>query len=195
MPEALPIALELLAHRRSVKATELEEPGPDEETLRAMIGIGMRVPDHGKLGPWRFIVLRDSSRAEAGRILAERFRALHPETTRDHAELEGARFLRAPVVVVVVSSPNAKAVKIPLWEQQLSAGAVCQNMLNAALFSGFGAQWLTEWYAYDDGVARGLGLNETERVAGFIYIGSQSTAPEERARPAFEARVSNWPPG
>jgi len=194
MPQALPSALELLAARRSVKATDLAEPGPDEDTLRGMLEIAIRVPDHGKLGPWRFIVLRDEGRAGAGRALAERWRVLHPEATDEEAELEGARFLRAPVVVTVVSSPNPKAVKIPLWEQQLSAGAACQNLLNASLFSGFSAQWLTEWYAYDDGVAERFGLGEHERIAGFVYIGSQAEPPAERARPKFEARVSGWPP-
>lgn len=194
MAEALPNALELLSKRRSVKATELDEPGPDEQTLRGMLEIAIRVPDHGKLGPWRFIVLRDDGRAGAGGVLAERWQALHPEASPEQAALEGARFLRAPVVVAVVSSPNPKAVKIPMWEQQLSAGAACQNLLNAALFSGFGAQWLTEWYAYDDGVADAFGLSEHERIAGFVYIGSHSEAPDERNRPTFEARVSSWPP-
>ena len=186
-------ALDLLAHRRSVKATELCDPGPDEATLRTMIEIAIRVPDHGKLGPWRFIVLRGEDRAEAGKALTERWRARNPEGTAEHAALEGARFLRAPVVVVVVSSPNAKAVKIPLWEQQLSAGAACQNLLNAALFSGFGAQWLTEWYAYDEGVSDALGLARSERVAGFVYIGSQTETPAERDRPGYEARVTRLP--
>jgi nitroreductase len=194
MPEALPAALERLARRRSVKATELDNPGPDEQSLRAMLEIAIRVPDHGKLGPWRFIVLRDDHRAEAGNVLATRWQALHPEATAEQAALEGARFMRAPVVVGVVSSPNRRAVKIPLWEQELSAGAACQNLLNAALFSGFGAQWLTEWYAYDEGVAQAFGLTEHERIAGFVYIGSHSEAPDERKRPAFEARVSTWPP-
>ena len=139
-----------------------------------MIEIAIRVPDHGKLGPWRFVVLRGERRAEAGQALANRWQALHPEAPAEQAALEGARFMRAPVVVVVVSSPNRRAVKIPLWEQELSAGAACQNLLNAALFSGFGAQWLTEWYAYDDEVARALGLTEHERVAGFVYIGSHT---------------------
>jgi nitroreductase len=186
-------ALDLLARRRSVKAAELTEPGPDEESLRAMIEIAIRVPDHGKLGPWRFIVLRDDFRAEAGQVLADRWQTLNPEASPAQAALEGARFLRAPVVVVVVSSPNPKAVKIPLWEQELSAGAACQNLLNAALFSGFGAQWLTEWYAYDDQVAGELGLTKHERVAGFVYIGSCIEPPSERNRPGYEARVTSWP--
>jgi nitroreductase len=94
----------------------------------------------------------------------------------------------------VISSPNRRAVKIPLWEQQLSAGAACQNLLNAALFAGFAAQWLTEWTAYDEGVARILGLSEDEQVAGFVYLGSASEAPEERKRPDYDSRVAHWEP-
>jgi nitroreductase len=187
-------ALEMLANRRSVKAQELCEPGPDDATLRAMLEAAMRVPDHGKLGPWRFLVLRGNSRGQLGVTLATRFRELNPDADDEAIALERGRFERAPVVVTVVSSPNRKAVKIPLWEQQLSAGAACQNLLNAALFAGYGAQWLTEWTAYDDDVAGALGLSEHERVAGFVYIGSIDAPPEERSRPAYESRVSEWSP-
>jgi nitroreductase len=192
MPEANPIALELLARRRSVKAQELQEPGPDDATLRSMLEAAMRVPDHGKLGPWRFLVIRGRHRGQLGEILARRFQALHPDADPEAVAFERGRFERAPVVVAVVSCPNSKAVKIPLWEQELSAGAACQNLLNAALFAGFGAQWLTEWYAYDDGVARDMGLSENERVAGFVYIGSAPQTPDERNRPAYETRVTEW---
>ncbi len=192
MPEADPAALARLATRRSVKAELLREPGPDEATLHAMLDVAMRVPDHGKLGPWRFLILRGEARAAAGEVLARCFRAREPEADDAAVAFERGRFERAPVVVVVVSSPNARAVKIPMWEQQLSSGAACQNLLNASLFAGFGAQWLTEWYAYDDDVARGLGLTADERVAGFVYIGSASDAPEERTRPDYASRVIEW---
>jgi len=185
-------ALELLARRRSVKAQDLQEPGPDDATLGAMLGVAMRVPDHGKLGPWRFLVVRGDRRADLGEIIARRFRELHPEADDEAVAFERGRFLRAPVVVAVVSSPNPKAVKIPLWEQQLSAGAACQNLLNAALFAGFGAQWLTEWYSYDEAVAREVGLAEGERFAGFVYLGSSTATPEERPRPSYESRVTEW---
>ena len=191
---SLPAALELLARRRSVKAQMMCEPGPDDTALEGMLEAAMRVPDHGKLGPWRFLVLRGEKRGALGERLAKRFQELNPEADEEALALERGRFERAPVVVIVVSSPNRRAVKIPLWEQQLSAGAACQNLLNAALFSGFAAQWLTEWYSYDEGAARVLGLSEEEQVAGFINIGSSSEAPEERKRPDYASRVSDWAP-
>jgi nitroreductase len=194
MSDAHLAALELLSKRRSVKAQDLREPGPDGETLRSMLEVAIRVPDHGKLGPWRFLVLRGEARGELGEVLASRFRDLNPEEPEDVIDLERGRLERAPVVVVTISSPNPKAVKIPLWEQQLSAGAACQNLLNAALFAGFGAQWLTEWCAYDETVAKALGLGEHERIAGFLYIGSVDEPPSERGRPNYESRVSDWPP-
>lgn len=188
-------ALARLSSRRSVsvKNQPLSEPGPDEKTLRTLLEVAMRVPDHGKLGPWRFLVLRGASRGRLGDALARRFRELHPDADEAALAMERGRLERAPVVVVVVSSPNPKAVKIPLWEQQLSAGAACQNLLNAALFAGYGAQWLTEWCAYDEEVARVLGLTDDERVAGFVYIGSFDHPLDERVRPPYESRVSEWP--
>lgn len=191
-PHANPEALDLLAHRRSVKALDLQEPGPDDATLRAMLEAAMRVPDHGKLGPWRFLVIRGDARTQLGEILARRKQDQDPEADEEMLAFERGRFERAPVVVAVVSSPNRKAAKIPLWEQQLSAGAACQNLLNAAMFAGYGAQWLTEWYAYDEGVVRDMGLGEQERVAGFVYIGSVAATPDERKRPDYASRVSEW---
>lgn len=185
-------ALALLASRRSVKAQDLCEPGPNDETLRAILEAAMRVPDHGKLGPWRFLVIRGPARKELGEIIARRFRATNPDAEAEAVDFERGRFERAPVVVAVVSSPNPKAVKIPMWEQQLSAGAACQNLLNAAFFAGYGAQWLTEWYSYDEQVAREMGLAEGERIAGFVYLGSFSEPPSERNRPGYESRVSEW---
>ena len=187
-------ALEMLTRRRSVKAQLLQEPGPDDATLRTLLEAAMRVPDHGKLGPWKFLVIRGEARRQLGEILVRHKRAIDPEADEEMLAFEQGRFERAPVVVAVVSAPNAKAVKIPRWEQELSAGAACQNLLNAAMFAGFGAQWLTEWYAYDQGVARDMGLAETERIAGFVYIGSQAERPDERKRPDYESRVSEWSP-
>ena len=192
MPEANPDALALLARRRSVKAQDLQEPGPDDATLRIMLEAAMRVPDHGKLGPWKFLVIRGDERAKLGEILVHHKQQQDPEADEEMLAFERGRFERAPVVVAVVSAPNPKAVKIPRWEQELSAGAACQNLLNAALFAGYGAQWLTEWYAYDEGVARDMGLGEEERIAGFVYLGSVAEAPVERNRPAYESRVTEW---
>lgn len=183
--------VELLLTRRSVKALEMTEPGPDPQQIETILRAGMRVPDHGKIGPWRFIRFLGEARSAFGDVLVEAFRASNPGETIERAQLEHSRFTRAPVVIGVVSSVDA-AHKIPEWEQVLSAGAACQNMLTAAHALGFVAQWLTEWYAYDDGVRRALALGDDERIAGWIYIGSARRAPSERARPDYETRVSDW---
>jgi nitroreductase len=183
--------LDLLLRRRSVKALELTEPGPDTGQLDAILRAGIRVPDHGKIGPWRFIRFLGEARSAFGDVLVEAFRAANPGETIERAQLERNRFMRAPVVIAVVSSV-IREHKVPEWEQVLSSGAVCQNMLVATHALGYAAQWLTEWYAYDAGVARALQLGEHERIAGWIYIGTPRRAPSERERPRLEQRVSDW---
>lgn len=185
--------LDLLLGRRSVKAIDMVEPGPDGEQLDTLIRCGLRVPDHGKLGPWRVIRFVGSAREAFGAVLVDAWRHAHPDDPEARAELERSRLLRAPVVLAVVSSVVPEH-KIPQWEQVLSAGAVCQNLLVAAHAMGFAAQWLTEWMAYDEQVAAGLGLGEHERVAGWIHIGSAASVPAERQRPALAERVSDWQP-
>lgn len=186
--------IELLLTRRSVKAIEMIEPGPDAGQLETILRAGMRVPDHGKLGPWRFIRFLGEARTAFGDVLVEAFRASNPGETIERAQLEHGRFARAPVVIGVVSSVTPEH-KIPEWEQVLSAGAACQNMLVAAHALGFSAQWLTEWYAYDPGVRRALGLSGHERIAGWIYLGTARRAPDERVRPEYETRVADWGQG
>mgnify|MGYP005845576411 CR=1 FL=1 len=183
--------IEALLTRRSVKAIEMMEPGPDADTLETILRAGMRVPDHGKLGPWRFIRFTGEARGAFGDVLVEAFRNAHPGESAERAQLEHNRLARAPVVVAVVSSVTPEH-KIPEWEQVLSAGAACQNMLVAAHALGFAAQWLTEWYAYDAAVGCALGLGEHERIAGWLYFGTARRTPEERVRPAFSERVSDW---
>jgi nitroreductase len=183
--------IDLLLTRRSVKALELTTPGPDAGQLETILCAGMRVPDHGKLGPWRFVRFLGDARIAFGEVLVQAYRAAHPEDDAARAELERNRLARAPAVVAVVSTVTP-GHKIPEWEQILSAGAVCQNMLVAAHALGFAAQWLTEWYAYDPAVRRALGLTEHERVAGWIHLGTPRRAPDERPRPAYETRVSDW---
>lgn len=183
--------LELLLNRRSVKATEMREPGPDAGALRRILEAGIRVPDHGKLGPWRLVRFIGEDRARFGEVLVDAWRKAHPEDPPGRAELERGRLERAPVVVAVISSVTPEH-KIPEWEQVLSAGAVCQNLLVAATASGFCAQWLTEWYGYDPHVTAALGLGAHERVAGWIYIGSSDAVPTERARPGHDDRVEDW---
>lgn len=183
--------LELLLSRRSVRAADLCEPGPDEATLERILCAGIRVPDHGKLGPWRILRFTGDARARFGEVLADAFRAGHPEAGEERVALEAGRFLRAPVVLGVISRVTP-GHKIPEWEQVLSAGAVCQNLLVAAHAAGHRAQWITEWYAYDARVREALGLGEHERVAGWIYLGSAERAPDERPRPVLEQVLSDW---
>ena len=187
-------ALDLLLRRRSVSANSLSEPGPNEEQLRQILTAASRVPDHKKLAPWRFILFQGEARKEFGAVLAEACRLEEKEPSTFRLETEAARFLRAPIVIAVISRvvPNPAA---PEWEQILSAGAACQNMILAATALGFGAQWITEWYGYSEKVRHTLKLASNERVAGFVYIGTAKEKPEERERPKLADIVSAWTPG
>jgi nitroreductase len=181
--------LTLLARRRSTVAKNMTEPGPSADQLDTLLQIGARTPDHGTLFPWRFIVFEGEARARFGDTLEARLRELEPDAPAERYALERSRFLRAPVVIAVISDVT-KDHKIPEWEQVLSAGAVCQTLLIAASAMGFAAQWLTEWYAYDSVATAALGLEPGERVAGFIYVGSALCDAEER--PRKPPRVSRW---
>ncbi len=182
-----------LGERRSVSANALREPGPDADTLAAMLRIAARVPDHKKLVPWRFLLFEGDARAAFGERLARRWAALEPDASPVRLETERTRFLRAPLVVAVVSSPVANPVA-PEWEQVLSAGAVCLNLLHAAHAFGFAGNWITEWYAYDEEMRAALGLAPHERVAGFVYIGTPKEKPPERDRPDIAAIARPWSP-
>ena len=182
-----PDAMDLLLSRRSGSAKAMKEPGPSKEQLAAILKAGARAPDHGKLFPWRFIVFEGHARERFGQMLGE---ILEAEGERERQiDEEKKRFLRAPIVVGVISGAR-ELIKIPVWEQELSAGAVCQNLLIAAHASGFVANWLTEWYAYHPKVKERLGLKPGERVAGFVYIGTSAVELEERPRPDMEKIVS-----
>ena len=182
-----PEALDLLLTRRSGSAKAMREPGPTHEQLAVILKAGARVPDHGKLFPWRFIVFEGEARTRFGQMLGE---ILDAEGERERQiDEERKRFLRAPVVVGVISAAREQ-IKIPVWEQELSSGAVCQNLLIAAHASGFVANWITEWYAYHPKVKERLGLKPGERVAGFIYIGTSAMELEERPRPDMAKIVS-----
>ena len=184
-------ALERISSRRSVKAMDLQEPGPSPESLSTILGSALRVPDHGKLGPWRLVVFEHEDRAAFGDILAARWQALNPNANEAQIRFEQNRFMRAPTVVAVISERQA-GHKIPEWEQILSAGAVCQNLLVAASLAGFAAQWLTEWYTYDEHIQSLFNIGEHEDIAGFVYLGSAERKPEERARPDNETRIQRW---
>ncbi|WMS43314.1 nitroreductase [Acuticoccus sp. MNP-M23] len=179
-----------LATRRTVPSVQLTEPAPDAAMLDAMLKSAARVPDHGKLAPWRFIVFAGDARVYAG----EQFCAIaHADDNPARREAELTRFTRAPLVVAVVSTAEVHA-KIPEWEQILSAGAVCLNLMHAAAAHGFSAQWLTEWMAYDDAAKASIGIKPAERVAGFIHIGTPGMAPADRARPDMEAITTRFVP-
>jgi nitroreductase len=183
--------LAFLERRRSILAKDLGMPGPGDEQLGRLLTIAARVPDHGRLVPWRFVVLAGDARKRAGARMAAIAREDDRAIAEGRLEFERARFERAPVVVCVVSRA-APHPKIPEWEQLLSAGAACQMLVTAASAMGFGAQWLTEWCAYDRRARSELGLDEHERVAGFVYIGTARAAPSERERPVMSNIVTHW---
>lgn len=184
-------ALRLLLTRRSVGAQFLKDPAPDADQLRTLLTAATRVPDHGKLAPWRFIVFSGEARVEFGAFLAACVKSDEPDADADRLEIERTRLSRAPLVICVVSRA-APHVKIPEWEQALSCGAVCMNLLHAAHAMGFAASWLTEWYAYDARSLAKLGLADGEQVAGFIHIGTPDVTPQERPRPELADLVTDW---
>jgi len=175
-------ALKLLTTRRSFKPVELAGPAPSAADIDQLLTIASRVPDHGKLAPWRFIVFEGDARLAAGDAIAAAFRAKYPDAKPEHVEAERKRLARAPLVVAVVSRA-APHVKIPEWEQVLSAGAAAMNLVLAAHALGYGASWITEWYAYDRSVLDALGLAPHEKIAGFVHIGRAPGPPEDRPRP------------
>ena len=179
--------LTFLRTRRSTVAADITAPGPDEEHLALMLEAACRVPDHGKLTPWRFIVFRDTGKRAFADFLAHRWRALHPDAADDAPVPEAAFAAAAPLIIAVVSTTVAHP-KIPEWEQRLSAGAACHNLLLAAQIMGFAAQWRTGWPAYDEEVRRFLQLADGERIAGFVYIGTR----REQAPPLADRRRPFW---
>src|ERR1041384_3720194 len=187
----MPEAIDLLKTRRSVKPIELAGPGPIADELATLLTIASRVPDHGKLTPWRFIVFEGDARLKAGEALAKIFKTNNPQATDEQVGFERNRLARAPLVVAVVSRA-APHVKIPEWEQVLSAGAAAMNLVTAAHALGFAANWITEWYAYDRRVLDALGLAPHEKIAGFVHIGRPAKPPEDRPRPPLADIVTRF---
>ena len=190
--DALPIeaslpTLDFLARRRSASAMALRAPGPGEDELRRLLTLAARVPDHGKLAPWRFVILRGAAK--------DRFVAGLEAIARDRQDAAKAVAklgkIRTPPLTVAVISRLAPG-EIPEWEQRLSAGAVCAMLIIAAQAMGYGANWITDWYAYDPGARRLLGLDEDEQVAGFVQLGTAAEAPLERVRPDVASLTSEW---
>lgn len=180
--------IDLLRSRRSVVANLIGEPGPSREQLDLILTAGIRVPDHGKIGPWRMQVLGKQAQAALGDVLVQEFLAKFPEANEKQVAFERNRPQRAPSLIVVSSRLNRQH-KVPEIEQLLSCGAVCTNLLNACAALGFAAQWLTEWPAYNEAVKAALGVPADQHIVGLIYIGTAAEAPGERVRPELEAVV------
>lgn len=184
-------ALQALDARRSVPALQLGAPGPDPETLLRMLASAVRVPDHGKMVPYRFLKIAGDARHSLGAFLAERSRARDPQASDAQVEKDRMRFSHAPLIITVIARPRPNP-KVPEQEQLMTVGCVCFALLQAAQALGFGAQWLTAWMAFDPAVHAHLGLAEGERIAGFIHIGTPKLLPPERERPDPAALLQDW---
>jgi nitroreductase len=187
----VPDALELLKTRRSVKPREMNGPGPSPTELETILTIGARVPDHGKLAPWRFIIFEGDARVRAGEVIANVFARKNPNATPNEIEVERRRLTDAPLVVGVVSLTKPHP-KVPPWEQEMSAGASAMNIVTAATALGYGACWLSGWFSFDRDVLDGLGLKADEKLAGLIHIGTVSKPSEDRPRPALSEIVTRF---
>ena len=179
-----------LETRRSVPANMLDEPGPDRETIRSILTVASRVPDHGKLAPWRFIVISGEARHRLSTQIGEIALRNDPEMPEERRQQDRTRLSRAPVVIAVVSRA-APHPKIPEWEQVLSAGAACTCLYMVANAHGFACNWLTDWMSYDREAMQLLDIGEDERLAGFVHIGTSDTVPADRQRPDIDA-ITTW---
>lgn len=187
--------IEFFTTRRSTPIIGLIEPAPSATELDLMLAIAARVPDHGKLAPWRFILYRGDKRDQAGQLLAQRAEqraaALGEEFTQARREQELKRFSRAPLVVGIICSPR-DTDRIPEWEQFLSAGAAAMQLCNAANAMGYGSNWISNWYSDDEEGKSLLGLAPHEKVAGFVHIGTPKAATRDRPRPELATVVSDY---
>jgi nitroreductase len=180
----------LLRTRRSGKPRDMIAPGPSTEQLERILSAAIRVPDHGKLAPWRFVIVEAEQRDTLSALLTSAYLAEKPDAGRLEVESMDQFARQAPALVVVLSSP-VQGSKIPVWEQELSCGAACMNLVAATAAEGFVAGWLTGWPSYSDTVRDSFG-RPGERIAGFVFIGSPSRPLEERPRPQYEAVVRHW---
>lgn len=190
--QAIMSALKLLNDRRSVPSRQLSDPGPDAAELQALLQAAARVPDHGKLVPWRFLLIRGDARRRLGDLLARTTLANNPDVAPAMVEKDRERFNFAPLIVTVVARIDETDTKVPAQEQLLSAGCVAYNLLLGAQQLGYGAQWLTGWAAYDPTVRAALGVKDAERIVGFIHIGTAREPAPERLRPDVAALISEW---
>jgi nitroreductase len=187
----VPDAIELLKTRRSVKPREMTGPGPSPAELETILTIGARVPDHGKLAPWRFIIFEGEARHRAGELIAKVFARKHPDASPAEIDVEKRRLIDAPLVIGVVSLTKPHP-KVPPWEQEMSAGASAMNIVTAATALGYGACWLSGWFSFDRDVLDGLGLKAEEKLAGLIHIGNVAKPSEDRPRPALSEIVTRF---
>ena len=183
--------IDFMLARKSAPIPELNEPAPSDEEIRTMLTIASRVPDHGRLAPWRFILYRGAARDRIGEMLAARAEQREGPLTDGRRQQELARFSRAPLVIGVVSMPRENP-KIPQWEMFLSGGAAAMNLVIAANALGYGTNWITNWYSDDEEGRRILGLAPQERVVGFVHIGTFSGDAPERPRPDVDTLYSEW---
>ena len=186
---ASPETVAFLARRRSASALSLGPPAPDDDELARLLTLAARVPDHGKLSPWRFVILRGEAKA----AFVAGLEAIAERRTDGPKALAKLGKIRQPPLTVAVVSRYAEG-EIPEWEQRLSSGAVCAMLIVAAQAMGWGANWITDWYAYDPDAGRLLGLGEGERVAGFVHLGTPAEPPLERVRPVLAALTCDWAP-
>lgn len=194
IPNSPRLLIEALDARRSVPARQLGEPAPGPDQLLRMLASAVRVPDHGKRVPFRFVTVSGDARHALGEAVAARGLALRPDAGEAAVAKDRARFSHAPLVVTVVAMLDPEDAAIPEVERLLSAGSVCFALLQAAQGLGFGASWLTGWPAHDPEVRALLGLGPHERIAGFIHVGTPVQAPRERERPDPAALLSAWTP-
>lgn len=183
--------IDVLTARQSVGADFLTDPAPGPEELQKILSAALRVPDHGRLFPWRIQVLDKAAQQKLAEVYVARYKALHPEARDNQIENERKRPQRAPLLLVV-SNRLEPLHKIPILEQTLSGGALCMNILNAAHALGYAANWVTGWPAFDDEVKRTLGVPPNSQIIAFIHIGSPGAPPKERIRPKLEDIVSEW---
>ena len=183
--------LTFLKTRKSASAKAMGEPGPSPAVLDDILQLAVRVPDHGKLAPWRFIVFEGAARAQVGAAFKARWAELNPTHGKESFDFHAGLFVRAPVVVVVVSKAREHP-KIPIWDQQLSSAAVCFNLVLAAQAHGFDAQWQSDWVAYDAVAKAAMGVTDAEKVAGVVYIGTSTLALDDRPRPELASVVTRW---
>ena len=180
-----------LISRRSTKVKYLAKPGPKSHELESILTIAARVPDHGKLSPFYFVIFEGDARQKFGKSLRTIWERDNPNEHEDRYVIEEERLLQAPLVIAVIS--RIRTGKIPVWEQLLTAGAACYNLCLAANSLGYGSNWLTEWYSYHPEVHKLLGLEkDRDHIAGFVYIGTAAETMEDRARPDLNELVNHW---